>query len=127
MNGGHNLAAVSTHHLPLRKRRTLNVQHVFCAKHRAIQVTEHSQRLCCDSPISLLLRSHPNTFSLVLQAMCILEAFGHAKTTLNSVSSCLIQYWEVQFCERRKHATGGKFALRQQRVPVFREMEAGDL
>ncbi|KAM7328936.1 hypothetical protein ACRRTK_013028 [Alexandromys fortis] len=42
-------------------------------------------------------------------AMCILEAFGHAKTTLNNVSSCLIQYWEVQFCERRKHATGVRF------------------
>nr|XP_048312451.1 unconventional myosin-XVI [Myodes glareolus] len=43
-------------------------------------------------------------------AMCILEAFGHAKTTLNSVSSCLIQYWEVQFCERRKHATGARIS-----------------
>ena len=118
--------AVCTHHLPLRKRRTLNVQHVFCGKHRAIQVTEHSQHLCYDSPISLCLRHRLTKFSLVLQAMCILEAFGHAKTTLNSVSSCLIQYWEVQFCERRKHATGGKFALRQQRVPMFREMEARD-
>ncbi|XP_075842248.1 unconventional myosin-XVI isoform X1 [Microtus pennsylvanicus] len=43
-------------------------------------------------------------------AMCILEAFGHAKTTLNNVSSCLIQYWEVQFCERRKHATGARIS-----------------
>ncbi|XP_041529922.1 unconventional myosin-XVI isoform X2 [Microtus oregoni] len=43
-------------------------------------------------------------------AMCILEAFGHAKTALNNVSSCLIQYWEVQFCERRKHATGARIS-----------------
>ncbi|XP_051037931.1 unconventional myosin-XVI [Phodopus roborovskii] len=43
-------------------------------------------------------------------AMCILEAFGHAKTTLNNVSSCLIQYWELQFCERRKHVTGAKIS-----------------
>ncbi|XP_034376254.2 unconventional myosin-XVI isoform X1 [Arvicanthis niloticus] len=43
-------------------------------------------------------------------AICILEAFGHAKTTLNNVSSCLIQYWELQFCQRRKHVTGARIA-----------------
>uniref|UniRef100_A0A8C6RHG4 Myosin XVI n=1 Tax=Nannospalax galili TaxID=1026970 RepID=A0A8C6RHG4_NANGA len=41
-------------------------------------------------------------------AMCILEAFGHTKTTLNNVSSCFIQYWELQFCERKKHVTGAR-------------------
>ncbi|GAB1292975.1 Unconventional myosin-XVI [Apodemus speciosus] len=43
-------------------------------------------------------------------AICILEAFGHAKTTLNNVSSCLIQYWELQFCQRRKHVTGARIS-----------------
>ncbi|XP_031194875.1 unconventional myosin-XVI isoform X3 [Mastomys coucha] len=43
-------------------------------------------------------------------AMCILEAFGHAKTTLNNVSSCLMQYWELQFCQRRKHVTGARIS-----------------
>ncbi|XP_008591011.1 PREDICTED: unconventional myosin-XVI-like, partial [Galeopterus variegatus] len=38
--------------------------------------------------------------------MCILEAFGHAKTTLNDLSSCFIKYFELHFCERKKHVTG---------------------
>ncbi|XP_023408960.2 unconventional myosin-XVI [Loxodonta africana] len=40
--------------------------------------------------------------------MCILEAFGHAKTTLNDVSSCFIKYFELQFCERKKYLTGAR-------------------
>ncbi|XP_055464442.1 unconventional myosin-XVI isoform X2 [Psammomys obesus] len=43
-------------------------------------------------------------------ALCVLEAFGHARTTLNNVSSCLIQYWEVQFCEKRQQATGARIS-----------------
>ncbi|XP_058526570.1 unconventional myosin-XVI isoform X1 [Ochotona princeps] len=40
--------------------------------------------------------------------MCVLEAFGHAKTALNDSSSCFIKYLELQFCGRRKHVTGAR-------------------
>ncbi|XP_004704462.1 unconventional myosin-XVI [Echinops telfairi] len=39
---------------------------------------------------------------------CILEAFGHAKTTANDVSSCFIKYFELQFCDRNKCLTGAR-------------------
>lgn len=52
--------------------------------------------------------SNSTNVSILLQVMCILEAFGHAKTTLNDLSSCFIKYFELQFCERKKHLTGGR-------------------
>ncbi|XP_029459184.1 unconventional myosin-XVI-like [Rhinatrema bivittatum] len=39
---------------------------------------------------------------------CILEAFGHAKTSLNDLSSRFIKYFELQFCERKKYLTGAR-------------------
>ena len=65
------------------------------------------------------MRSSVNV-STLLQVMSILEAFGHAKTTLNDLSSCFIKYFELQFCERRKHLTGGKYKInkgRSQELP----------
>ncbi|KAM5288077.1 unconventional myosin-XVI [Ctenodactylus gundi] len=46
--------------------------------------------------------------SRLKHALCILEAFGHAKTSLNDLSSCFIKYLELQFCERRKRVTGAR-------------------
>lgn len=76
---------------------------------------EHSLCLCCYARIPWKKTSSSISVSLLLQVMCILEAFGHAKTTLNDLSSCFIKYFELQFCERKKHLTGGKFKINKGR------------
>ncbi|KAM5312126.1 unconventional myosin-XVI isoform 1-T1 [Glossophaga mutica] len=52
--------------------------------------------------------SRPIFDSKFKYVMCILEAFGHAKTTLNDLSSCFIMYFELHFCERKKHLAGAR-------------------
>ncbi|XFG05711.1 hypothetical protein AB1E19_009335 [Capra hircus] len=64
------------------------------------QITRH---LTCRSG-----SSRPIFDSKFKHAMSILEAFGHARTTLNDLSSCFIKYFELQFCERKKHLTGAR-------------------
>ncbi|XP_030058339.1 unconventional myosin-XVI [Microcaecilia unicolor] len=47
-------------------------------------------------------------YSKIKHVNCILEAFGHAKTTLNDMSSRFIKFFELQFCERKKSLTGAR-------------------
>lgn len=70
--------------------------------------------LCYNYPILFKHMNSTVTFSLFLQVMSILEAFGHARTTLNDLSSCFIKYFELQFCERKKHLTGGKCKINKE-------------
>uniref|UniRef100_A0A673XPJ5 Myosin XVI n=1 Tax=Salmo trutta TaxID=8032 RepID=A0A673XPJ5_SALTR len=53
----------------------------------------------------LAVRSSPKGFSLeprMNQVNCILEAFGHAKTTMNDNSSRVIKLLSLQYCDKRK-------------------------
>lgn len=70
--------------------------------------------LCYNHPILFKHIISTVTVSLFLQVMSILEAFGHARTTLNDLSSCFIKYFELQFCERKKHLTGGKCTINKE-------------
>ncbi|XP_055965936.1 unconventional myosin-XVI-like [Sorex fumeus] len=56
----------------------------------------------------LTCRAGPSAWdSRFEHATHILEAFSNARTTANHSASCCIKYWELQFCERQRHATGG--------------------
>ncbi|XP_038618067.1 unconventional myosin-XVI isoform X2 [Tachyglossus aculeatus] len=49
--------------------------------------------------------------SKIKNVNCILEAFGHAKTTLNEQASCFIKYLELQFCEKKRYLTGARIYI----------------
>ncbi|XP_054826888.1 unconventional myosin-XVI [Eublepharis macularius] len=59
----------------------------------------------------LTCRSHSSQEifeSKIQHVNCILEAFGHAKSTLNDLSSCFIRYFEIQFCMKKKTLMGAR-------------------
>ncbi|XP_048357862.1 unconventional myosin-XVI isoform X3 [Sphaerodactylus townsendi] len=59
----------------------------------------------------LICRSHSSRSifeSKIHHVNCILEAFGHAKSTLNHLSSCFIKYFEIKFCLKKKTLTGAR-------------------
>ncbi|XP_069492667.1 unconventional myosin-XVI isoform X2 [Ambystoma mexicanum] len=58
----------------------------------------------------LACRSRSSKFDCKMKHInCILEAFGHAKTTLNNVSSRFVKYLELQFCDKKRTLVGGRF------------------
>ncbi|KAJ1118881.1 hypothetical protein NDU88_007068 [Pleurodeles waltl] len=56
----------------------------------------------------LACRSNSTFESKMKHINCILEAFGHAKTTLNNASSRYVKYLELQYCEKKKILVGGR-------------------
>ncbi|XP_053311241.1 unconventional myosin-XVI [Spea bombifrons] len=64
-------------------------------------IIKHLALRCASSKISL--------YSKIKHVTNILEAFGHAKTTLNHSSSRFIQFLELQFCERKASLSGARF------------------
>ncbi|ELR50107.1 Myosin-XVI [Bos mutus] len=101
--------------------------HIFCCAERAFHQLFQERRPQCfvlsgergsgKSEASKQIMRHltcrsgssrPIFDSKFKHVMSILEAFGHARTTLNDLSSCFIKYFELQFCERKKHLTGAR-------------------
>ncbi|DAA23683.1 TPA: myosin XVI [Bos taurus] len=101
--------------------------HIFCCAERAFHQLFQERRPQCfvlsgergsgKSEASKQIMRHltcrsgssrPIFDSKLKHVMSILEAFGHARTTLNDLSSCFIKYFELQFCERKKHLTGAR-------------------
>ncbi|ELW47454.1 Myosin-XVI [Tupaia chinensis] len=98
------------------------VRHLSCRAGSGRDVFDSRFKHCHLSPEGLARDAHHRCFSLTgariltyeqqyaerRPVMCILEAFGHAKTTLNDLSSCFIKYLELQFCERSRQLAGAR-------------------
>ncbi|KFO35059.1 Myosin-XVI [Fukomys damarensis] len=101
--------------------------HLFCCAERAVHQLFRDRRLQCfvlsgergsgKSEASKQIARHLSLRAIsggalldsrLRHVMCILEAFGHARTPLNDLSSCFIKYLEVQFSETKKQATGAR-------------------
>ncbi|OCT92557.1 hypothetical protein XELAEV_18015613mg [Xenopus laevis] len=52
--------------------------------------------------------SKNSLYSKIKHVNCILEAFGHARTSINNSSSRFIKFLELQFCENKKILSGAR-------------------
>uniref|UniRef100_F6TDT5 Myosin XVI n=1 Tax=Xenopus tropicalis TaxID=8364 RepID=F6TDT5_XENTR len=52
--------------------------------------------------------SKNSLYSKIKHVNCILEAFGHARTSINNSSSRFINFLELQFCEKKQTLSGAR-------------------
>ncbi|XP_041438332.1 unconventional myosin-XVI [Xenopus laevis] len=52
--------------------------------------------------------SKNSLYSKIKHVNCILEAFGHARTSINNFSSRFIKFLELQFCEKKQTLSGAR-------------------
>ncbi|XP_043927282.1 unconventional myosin-XVI [Protopterus annectens] len=101
--------------------------HIFCLAERAYHMMFHEKRPQCfilsgesgsgkTEACKHILKHLSCRFgnnncaieSKIKHVNCILEAFGHAKTCRNDLSSRFIKYFELYFCEKKKVLTAAR-------------------